>query len=336
VDTQLPLPRIITADSEVLPVNWSAFFKKHRIWLRIVLMYENEAENGKVWPALEILLRGIARGDHKGSDTIIDSTSGNYAVALAVILRLCLERNPSFPIKYIVAVVSRSLPQGKRERLLKYGIRLIDADDAVDAMHVAERTAKEFGYWYTRQYWNEDNCNGYRRVAESIAERVPELGMAVWGVGSGGGCAGVMAVLQQYFEGRNMGFERVAVVVEDGQKVGGVRDEAALEPGSLEWRAPNIDDVRFVGEDASYFFSSALWRSSDASPEEACLGGPSTGFVCEGAALAARRLIIMRKFDQLRASDGYVHVVVPSMDKRTPYRSEYEQKGIYLPKSQWE
>jgi hypothetical protein len=43
----------------------------------------------------------------------------------------------------------------------------------------------------------------------------------------------------------------------------------------------------------------------------------------------------MRRLDEFRAPDGYVHVLVPSLDKRSPYRSEYEQKGIYsIPKSE--
>lgn len=331
----LQLPRIVTTDPEVLPPHPSKFFIKNRVKLHIVLLYENDAENGKLWPAFNILARGIARGDHGDTDAVIDSTSGNYGVALAVAIRECTRLDPVFPIKRVIAVVARSLPQGKRARLQQQGIELIDAEDAIDAMGVAEKIAKDRGYWYTRQYWNTDNSDGYRRVAEHIAAQLPMLGMVAWGVGSGGGCSGVMPVLQQCFKDRRFGLQRIAVVVEDGQKIGGVRDEAALEPGSLEWRA-HVDDVRFVGEESSYRFSSALWRQQKSSPRNACLGGPSTGFVAEGAYLAARRLGIMRNLDEIRAPDGFVHILVPSLDKRTPYRSEYEQKGVYLAKSEWE
>lgn len=324
----LPLPRIIPIDSEVLPAHWREFFVKNRAQLHVVLLYENAAGNGKIWPAHEIVSRGISRGDHGTADTGIDSTSGNYGIALKVVVKHCNESNPDFPIKRVVAVVPRSLPQGKRDRLLSHGIELINAEDSIDAMKVAETVAKERGFWYTKQYWNPDNSLGYHRVAEHIADQLPMLGMAAWGVGSGGGCSGIMPVLKKRFENRSFGFRRVAVVVEDGQKVGGVRDEKALEPGSLEWRAPHIDDVRFIGEDPSYRFSAALWRQKDLSPDAVCLGGPSTGFAAEGAALAARRLVIMREFDSLRAPDGFVHIVIPSLDTREPYRSEYEQKGI--------
>lgn len=330
----LPLPRIVTIDSEVLPPHWSKFFMGNRAKLHSVLLYENDAENGKLWPALEILSRGIDRGDHGDANTVIDSTSGNYGVALRIAVNRCSTLDPRFPIKHVIAVVTRSLPQGKRNRLASHGIELIDAEDSIDAMRVAKEMARERGYWYTRQYWNKDNSLAYAPIAEHIADELPMLGMVAWGVGSGGGCSGIMPVLRERFKNRMYLMQRVAVVAEDGQKIGGVRDEAALEPGSLEWRA--VDDVRFVGEEASYRFSYALWRQQESSPSNACLGGPSTGFAAEGACLAARRLVIMRKFDELRGSDGFVHILVPSLDKRTPYRAEYEQKGIYLPHSEWE
>lgn len=331
----LVLPRIIPINSEVLPATRANLLIENRAKLHIALLYENAAKNGKLWPAYEILSRGVARGDHKGADTVVDSTSGNYGVALAVALKWLRKQFPDFPIRHVVAVVSRTLPKGKRALLIEHGIKLVDAEDSIDAMRVAKRLAKKYGYWYTQQYWNPDNSLGYHHVAEHIAEEMPMLGMAGWGVGSGGGCSGAMPILWNRFKDRDFGFHRVAVVVETGQKVGGVRDEKALEPGSLEWRAPHIDDVRFVKEEDSYRCSAAIWRQRDLTPESACLGGPSTGFVIEGVCYAVRRLVIMRKFDELRAPDGFVHIVVPSLDTRTPYRSEYEDHGIYLPESEW-
>ncbi len=325
---QLQLPRIVEVHNTVLPPLWEAFFKKNSVRLHIVLLYENEASNGKIWPASEIIAKGIARGDHKGSDTVIDSTSGNYGVALAAVIRR--ERdNPSFPLKRVIAVVSRSLPKGKRERLLKWGIELKDAENPIDAMLVAEQIAAKEGYWYTKQYWNPDNSRGYWRVAHQIASEVPYLGICAWGVGSGGGCSGVMPVLKEAFKHRTFGFWRVAVVAEDGHKIGGVRDEVALEPGSLDWRASNIDDVRIIAEEPSYGNAAALWR------QKGLPVGPSTGFAMEGACLAARSLGIMRRLDEFRAPDGYVHMLIPSLDQRSPYRHEFEQKRHYaIPRSE--
>jgi cysteine synthase len=329
INAVLQEPRIVPVDLDVLPLQWERFCVKNKIKPYLIVLYDNPAETGKLWPTSLIALNGVNRNDHHGSDTACDSTSGGYGLAWAALIKMYQKRDPSFPIKRFVAVVPRTLPLGKRRKLLEEGVEIIDADDATTAMKIAEEISKERGYWYTRQYWNPDNSEGYIRVAHIIADRLPDLGMVAWGVGSGGGCSGVMPVFSERFKNRSFGFRRIAVVVEDGQRVGGVRDEYGLESGSLGWRAPNIDGVRFIGEDAAYKFSAAIWRHQNRHPENACLGGPSTGFAAEGAMLALRELVIMRRENEIRAPDGYIHVASPSLDRRDPYREEYAQKAIY-------
>lgn len=324
-----PNPRIVAIQNEVLPPHWASRFDKDRARLYIAVLYDNEAKNGKLYPAYRILGHGIARGDNKGARVVIDSTSGNYGVALEVARRHFKRMDPEFPIERVVMVVARSLPKGKRGRLTEMGIELIEASDSIDAMRVAKEVAEERGYWYTGQYWNTDNSYGWRPVAESIAEQLPSMGIVAWGVGSGGGSSGSMPALQERFKDRAFPLWRVAVVVEDGEKIGGVRDEAALEPGSLAWRGDNIDESRFVTERQANLFCSALWRQQ-------VHVGPSTGFAAEGACLAMRSLSLMRKLDKYRAADGDVHILVPAVDMRTPYRAEFEKAGIYLQDREWQ
>lgn len=325
LNDELSLPRIVPVHTDVLPPRWARFAKKNKVQLHLAVLYENEAGTGKLWPATNILAMGVARGDHGENDAAGDSTSGGYGVAEMTAIKMSLARDPNFPIKRFVAVINRSLPAGKRAALTDRGVELDDeADNAIAAMKRAEKLAAEGRFWLTSQYWNPDNSAGYRRVAEHIAASVPHLGLIAWGVGSGGGCSGVMPVLTSAFADRTLPLRRIAVVVEDGKSVGGVRSEEALEPGTLDWRAPNIDGARFVGEDESYGFSAALWRQDDFR----C--GPSTGFAAEGAMLAARELVLMRVLDQYRADDGLVHMLAPSMDTRDPYEEEFAKKNIYF------
>lgn len=321
-------PRIVAIQNEVLPPHWARRFDKDRVRMYVAVLYENEAKNGKLYPAYYILAKGIGRGDHGKATVAIDSTSGNYGVALEMARRYFKHLNPSFPIEKVVMVVARSLPKGKRDRLTDVGIELIDAADSIDAMRVAKEIAEERGYWYTRQYWNTDNSEGWSPVAVNIAHDLPSVGLVAWGVGSGGGCSGVMPVFKQHSNDRGFPLWRVAVVVEDGEKIGGVRDEASLEPGSLAWRGDNIDESRFVTEQMANRFCSAIWR-------QGIHVGPSTGFAAEGACLAVRSLSLMRKLDAYRATDGDVHILVPSVDMRTPYRAEFEKAGIYLRDIDW-
>lgn len=325
LNDELPLPRIVPVHLDVLPPRWAKFAKKQKVQLHLAVLYENEAGTGKLWPATNVLAMGVARGDHKGNRKAGDSTSGGYGVAMATAIKMSHARDAQFPIDGFVAIINNSLPEGKRKALTDLGVELDDkARTAVEAMVRAEELERDGAFWLTRQYWNRDNGDGYQRIAKHIAHSLPLLGLAAWGVGSGGGCSGVMPVLTQEFASRELPLRRIAVVVEDGEKVGGVRDEISLEPGTLDWRSPNIDGVRIVGESASYGFSAALWRQAD------FRSGPSTGFAAEGAMLAARELAIMRVLDEYRADDGMVHILAPSMDTRDPYEAEYAEKNIYF------
>lgn len=319
---QLEFPRIVAVSDDVLPSHWASRLKKAEARLYIAKLYENPAKTGKFYPAAAILCNGVERDDHQGAKVAIDSTSGGYGVALEVVRRQLKRIDSKFPIERVVMVVTQSLPKGKRERLANLGIELIEAKDSIDAMRVAAQVARERGYWYTNQYGNPDNSAGWRPVAEIIADQLPTIGMVAWGVGSGGGCSGVMPVFRERFKDRSFGLWRVAVVAEDGEKIGGVRDEAALEPGTLEWGGENIDAVRFVTERQSNFFCSAIWR-------QGFHVGPSTGFAAEGACLALRELVAKEEIDRYRAPDGDVHILIPSLDGRDPYRAEFEKMGIY-------
>lgn len=339
LNEKLELPPIVTIDTETLPIKWQKFAEENRTRLYLVVLYHNKARNGKIWPASQIIWDGIRDGKHTRTDTIIDSTSGNYGVALAAVISHVRELWPDFPITHIKAVVSRTLEQGKRNVLMARGIELIEANDSLDAQKVAREVAEKYGYWYTEQYWNPSNSAGYWRVVKYVADQISNLGIMACGVGSGGSCTEFMRVLKERFRTRATGLYRVGVVVEESETVGGVRGEAALKPGTLPWRA-NIDDARFVGADPSYLFSAALWRQSVSGMYPApvagrnllaCMGGPSTGFVAEGAMLAARSLSIMDRLGEFRARDGFVHVAVPVLDTRDPYRAEYEKRGIYFP-----
>lgn len=323
MQTELLTPScIIAVNNSVLPPEWAERFAKHKVQLHYLDLTRNSAKNGKFWPARKILKQAIEQ--YPEAVALVDSTSGNYGVALAIALEEYRKEHPECRLTRIIMAVSKSLPQGKRKLLLDRGIELIEAENSVHAMEVAKEYAEKNGFVYTRQYWNPANSDGWNPVGDFIADTMPEVGVVAWGVGSGGGCSGVMRVLGERFEERSFGLCRVAVVVEDGNAVGGVRGEKQLEPGTLPWWR-FVNATRYVNEEKSNRFSSSLWQ------QEGVFVGPSTGFAAEGACLAVRNLIMLRILNQFRASDGFVHVLVPSLDMCWPYRAEYERMGIILP-----
>jgi len=325
----LELPPILPIDAEVLPGKWGDFCRQHSIRPHAVLAYENKLRQMKVWGAAQILRSGILEGLYRHTDTVIDSTSGNFGEAVAWILTEIRRQDPTFPITSVKAVVPRSTPSAKLDRLASRGIDPVFAEDSLDAMKVAARLAELNGWWYLRQYWNLQNTAGYEPIGEHIARTLPGLGAMACGIGSGGSCSGIMPVLKKQLVGQSHRLQRVAVVVEVGGFVDGVRTELGLEPGSLPWRRC-VEDVRYVGESDSLKFSAALWRQKE-NGGAWCEGGPSTGFALAGGLLSLVALETMEKLDAFRNAAGDVEFAFLSPDTRAPYEeSKYEKNGIYF------
>jgi cysteine synthase len=324
---KLPLPPIIEIDLGVLPGRWPEFCRTHRIRLYSVLAYENPLRQMKVWGASEIIRSGLLSDEYSTTNTVIDSTSGNFGEAVAWLLGEIQRRDQSFPIRYVKAVLPRSTPSAKIRRLTDRGIEVIYANDSLAAMEMARMLAEQHDWWYLQQYWNTANTAGYAPIAHHIAENYPGLGAMACGVGSGGSCSGIMPVLGEVFSNRSHRLWRVAVVVEPGGSVDGVRTEAGLKPGSLPWRR-NVDDVRYIGLPESLRFSAALWRQK-AVGGTWCQGGPSTGFALVGGLLALAVLEDMEKLETIRdAETGYIDFAFLVPDMRDPYEEKYAEHGI--------
>ncbi len=334
-----PLPRIVEVDPRVLPKQWADFCLENKIRLFAVIGYENEAGNIKIWPAGNIIARAIERGEHLKTDTIIESTSGNFGEGLAKILDQLLERDPTFPIKRVIAVIPRSLQPGKQARLRAHKcIELEFADNAAEAMKLAEALARVHGYLYTRQYWNTDNSAIYKKIGAHVAHQLPDLGIWGGGVGSGGTFAGSVEEMRRVFKDRTLPkrLHCIAVAVKLGDSVGGVRTEIGLQLNPLEGR-PGLpwrtfaDDVNYIGLSTSLKFSATLWRQHPNDPERRISAGESTGFALAGTLLGARSLEFMDDLDLVRNEAGEVIMAFPAPDTYEPYRKDYEYHGISLP-----
>lgn len=334
-----PAPRIVEVDPGVLPEPWRGLCARNRIRLFAVIGYENEARNIKIWPASNIIARGIERGNHlEANGAMVESSSGNFVFAEAAVLEQVLQRWSDFPVRKVIAVVNKSLQPRKLEllRANKFmEVDVVEADSAATAMLRAEELARTRGYWYTRQYWNADNSDSYEPFAAGIVHQLPELGIWAAGVGSGGTFAGTVPVMREAFRARAnpQRLHCVAVAVEPGGSVGGVRTEIGLmldgTPG-LPWRKFN-DDTSYVGLPMSLKMSAALWQQSPDDPEKRVIGGESTGFALAGGLLSVLDLEAKEQLGALRGENGDIQMAFVAPDTREPYREDYAAIGITFP-----
>jgi cysteine synthase len=145
--------------------------------------------------ALAIILDAERRGELTPGQTVIEMTSGNTGIALAMV---CAARGYPF-----VAVMPESFSVERRQIMRAYGAKVLltpAADKASGAVHYAENLAKERGWFLARQFDNLANPAFHRQttgpeILEDFAGR--RLDYWVTGYGTGGTLTGAGQMIKQ-------------------------------------------------------------------------------------------------------------------------------------------
>lgn len=153
----------------------------------------------KLLPARYMLERAVERGQLTESGTICESSSGTFALALAM-----LAAQGNFRL---LIVGDWALDPGLRQRLLALSVEL----DIVEAPHprggyqlarlerLKEHLANRPGSYWPAQYSNPDNPLAYAKVAAQIIDEVGPIDCLVGAVGSGGSMCGIAHYLRLLF-----------------------------------------------------------------------------------------------------------------------------------------
>jgi cysteine synthase A len=144
--------------------------------------------------AIAIVLDAEQRGSLKAGQTVVEATSGNTGVALAMV---CAARGYPF-----VAVMSDSFSIERRKLMRAYGAKVIltpAAERGTGMVRKAEELAAKHGWFLARQFENEANPAYHRsttgpEILRDFAGR--RLGYFVSGWGTGGTLTGAGEVLK--------------------------------------------------------------------------------------------------------------------------------------------
>ena len=144
--------------------------------------------------ALAIILDAESRGALKPGDTVIEATSGNTGVALAMV---CAARGYRF-----VAVMSETFSIERRKLMRAYGAKVIltaAAERGSGMVRRAEQLAQQHGWFLARQFQNPANPAYHRQttgaeILQDFAGR--RLDHFVTGWGTGGTLTGVGEMLK--------------------------------------------------------------------------------------------------------------------------------------------
>jgi len=133
--------------------------------------------------AIAIILDAEQRGELKPGQTVVEATSGNTGVALAMV---CAARGYPF-----VAVMSDSFSIERRKLMRAYGAKVIltpAAERGTGMVRKAEELAAKHGWFLARQFENEANPAYHRsttgpEILRDFAGRRLDYFVSGWGTG---------------------------------------------------------------------------------------------------------------------------------------------------------
>jgi cysteine synthase len=289
--TQRPTP-LIRLDDPLNPLAAAGV----EIWMKIL---HHGTQPGKAIPVWSILADAERRGLLDGVHTIVDSSSGNTALALAAAAARASLR--------AVTVVPSDLPPGKLEPLRLIGAQ-VEFSGSGDPIQLARQIGERPGHFYLNQYFNESNPLGHERITG--AQIVEQTGGSVTVAACAIGTAGTMLGVKRSFRKRGIDALVVGVICADGQSIPGMRDEARLRKIGLDWR--EADEIRNATLADAYFASLRMTQANvPCGPSAGAALWELLGFLSERNEEG--------RLDELRNAEGKVVAVIPVIDSLAPY-----------------
>ncbi len=247
--------------------------------VRIFAKLEGQNPTGSVKDriALKMIERAEAAGEISPNRTLLEPTSGNTGISLAMIGRLKGYR--------VSVVMPENVSEERSQLLYAYGADIIFSDGekgSNGAIEVAQALVEKAPHDYLMmyQYGNSGNPDAhYETTGQEIVQAVPEVDLFVAGLGTGGTLMGVGRRLREH----NPEVKIVAVAPEPDDFISGLR---RLEDGYI----PPILDLNML--DARLLVSSlpAFRTTKELLHLEGVFAGISSGSVVYGALRQAERM----------------------------------------------
>lgn len=232
----------------------------------------NPAGSVKDRPALSMIRHAQARGEIKPGDTLIEATSGNTGIALAMAAAIM-----GYPM---ILVMPEHLSVERRQSMKAFGAEIVltsKEGSMEEARDVAERMRDEGRGIILDQFANPDNPRAhYEGTAPEIWR---DTGGEITHLVSSMGTTGTIMGCSEYFKEKNPEIQIIGVQPEEGAQIPGIRKwpEAYL---------PKIYDASRV--DCVILVSQA--EAEDMTRRLACEEGIFAGISSGGALAAALKI----------------------------------------------
>lgn len=263
----------------------------------VKLEYMNPGSSVKDRIALAMIEDAEEKGLLKEGDTLIEPTSGNTGIGLAMVAA-------AKGIKAIL-VMPDTMSSERRNLLRAYGAELVltpGAEGMKGAIKKAEELAEEHGYFMPQQFNNPANAEVHRRTTgKEIAEQFGDgLDAFIAGIGTGGTITGAGEVLKE----KNPSIKIFAVEPTDSPVLSGGKPGPHKIQGIGAGFVPKILNTEIYDEIITVKNEEAFEFARKAAREEGILGGISSGAAICAALQVAKKLGKGKKVLAVLPSNG--------------------------------
>jgi cysteine synthase len=272
------------------------------VYLKLEFMNPGSSVKDRI--ALAMIEDAEESGKLKAGDTIVEPTSGNTGIGLAMVAAAKGYKT--------VLVMPETMSMERRNLLRAYGAELIltpGPEGMGGAIRKAEELSKEKGYFMPQQFKNEANPKVHKNTTgkEIIAQFPDGLDAFVSGIGTGGTITGAGEVIKEkYPEAKIYAVEPTDSPVLSGGKPGPHKIQgigAGFVPDIL--KTDIYDEVLTISNDEAFEWARRAAR------EEGLLGGISSGAAIAAALKVAKKLGKGKKVLAVIPSNGERYLSTP-------------------------
>jgi cysteine synthase len=285
-------------------VKLNGFTDENSADVYLKLEYMNPGSSVKDRIALAMIEAAEESGKLKAGDTIIEPTSGNTGIGLAMVAAAKGYK--------AILVMPETMSMERRNLLRAYGADLVltpGPEGMNGAIKKAGELAEEKGYFMPQQFKNFANPSVHERTTgpEIVEQMGDQLDAFISGIGTGGTITGAGKVLRENYKDIKI----VAVEPTDSPVLSGGKPGPHKIQGIGAGFVPDVLDTEVYDEVVQVENEQAFEYARRAAKEAGVLGGISSGAAIYAAVQVAQRLGKGKKVLAIIPSNGERYLSTP-------------------------